>query len=72
MLHSVGEYEAGLKLKSILELTDDTCRWPIGDPLEPGFGFCGCQTREGKSYCEDHYQRSRMSFGKPETERAAA
>lgn len=34
------------------------CRWPIGDPLQPGFGFCGCET-EGKAvYCSLHRRRA--------------
>lgn len=30
------------------------CRWPIGEPSEPGFGFCGDRTKPGKPYCEAH------------------
>ena len=26
---------------TILSLTDRMCKWPIGDPREPGFHFCG-------------------------------
>lgn len=34
------------------------CRWPIGDPLQPGFGFCN-QATEGKSvYCALHSKRA--------------
>jgi len=38
----------------LLELKEDSCRWPIGHPDEPGFGFCGCKKAEGSSYCERH------------------
>jgi GcrA cell cycle regulator len=34
------------------------CRWPIGDPLEPGFGFCGERCEDGKSYCSVHQRRA--------------
>lgn len=48
-----------MRLLSILDLTDDTCRWPIGDPKEPGFGFCGCAVKRGSRYCQEHYDQSR-------------
>lgn len=38
---------------SILELSDDTCRWPYGDPKEMGFHYCGGVTG-GKTYCPHH------------------
>src|SRR6202158_4113946 len=30
--------------RTLLELTEDTCRWPIGDPGTADFFFCGGQT----------------------------
>lgn len=30
------------------------CRWPIGDPQEPGFYFCGANTGGHSSYCTHH------------------
>ena len=45
----------------IADLTSTNCHWPIGDPLEPDFGFCGCP-RDPRStlspYCAAHYRRS--------------
>lgn len=40
---------------SILGLTNFTCRFPIGDPQEAGFTFCGrtCNNVENP-YCIDH------------------
>jgi len=35
-------------------LTARSCRWPIGDPKASTFGFCGCDRREGSSYCAAH------------------
>jgi len=35
-------------------LADDACRWPIGDPAEPDFAFCGCEAEPGQSYCKKH------------------
>jgi GcrA cell cycle regulator len=40
---------------SILQLSERTCRWPIGDPATPEFGFCG-EGKEpgGAPYCPYH------------------
>ena len=38
----------------IMELKLNTCRWPIGDPTEEDFHFCGKNTVIGKPYCEEH------------------
>lgn len=35
------------------QLTAFTCRWPLGDPREEDFGFCGIRTHRG-SYCQHH------------------
>jgi len=43
----------------LLELKEHSCRWPIGEPDQPGFGFCGCRKAEGSPYCEHH---SAMAF----------
>jgi len=34
------------------------CRWPVGDPKHPGFGFCGCAPVAGLPYCEAHARRA--------------
>ncbi|MEJ2116586.1 MAG: GcrA family cell cycle regulator [Alphaproteobacteria bacterium] len=47
-----------LKL-ALLDLTENTCRWPIGDPQDENFHFCGCQTSGDGPYCEHH---ARMAF----------
>lgn len=38
----------------LLMLSDATCRWPVGDPLLAGFGFCGCPVEPGRVYCPTH------------------
>lgn len=35
-------------------LTERTCKWPIGDPGEEDFHFCGHDSLEGVPYCEYH------------------
>jgi GcrA cell cycle regulator len=39
---------------TILTLVEDSCRWPIGNPDEAGFGFCGRPRLGGGSYCQGH------------------
>jgi GcrA cell cycle regulator len=34
------------------------CRWPVGDPRLPGFGFCGAEPKPGKPYCDKHEGRA--------------
>ena len=40
--------------KKLEELTDDTCRWPIGHPPEKNFHFCGRKPLEKFPYCKLH------------------
>jgi GcrA cell cycle regulator len=39
---------------SITELSEATCRWPIGDPGTDGFAYCGTKTKIGSPYCPYH------------------
>lgn len=41
----------------IMDLTNDTCRWPHGDPRLPGFGYCGAQVQADSPYCPEHTRR---------------
>jgi GcrA cell cycle regulator len=43
---------------SLLDLSEVTCKWPIGDPLSSEFYFCGQHSVEGKPYCEFHARRA--------------
>jgi GcrA cell cycle regulator len=38
----------------LLELTGDTCRWPIGEPGTVGFCFCGAPPLHKQPYCAHH------------------
>ena len=42
----------------LVDLGNHDCRWPLGDPREAGFGYCGLPHGEGTSYCERHQARS--------------
>ena len=39
---------------ALLDLKENMCRWPIGDPQDENFHFCGHQKAPGISYCEHH------------------
>lgn len=39
---------------SIVELNDEKCHWPIGDPGQPDFFFCGGKTVSSLPYCGYH------------------
>lgn len=53
-LASVREVEKQAKKLNLMELTERTCKWPIGDPATEEFWFCGLPTQAGKPYCEAH------------------
>ena len=40
--------------KSLEELTEDTCKWPIGHPNEEKFYFCGRKPEGEFPYCKLH------------------
>jgi GcrA cell cycle regulator len=44
--------------RSIQTLTEACCRWPIGDPQQPDFHFCGKKKVVGLPYCEFHARRA--------------
>lgn len=47
---------------SITELDHRSCRFPIGDPQTPDFGFCGKERVPGRPYCEAHCHRAYVGF----------
>lgn len=53
-LASVREVEKKAKKLSLMDLTERTCKWPIGDPATEKFWFCGLPSQPGKPYCEAH------------------
>jgi len=38
----------------LLDLTEKLCKWPIGDPQENDFHFCGQGSLPNLPYCEEH------------------
>lgn len=53
-LATVREVEKTSKRISLMELTERTCKWPVGDPATEEFWFCGLAVQAGKPYCEAH------------------
>lgn len=43
---------------TLLELTEESCRWPMGTPGTEEFRFCGSQRGDGP-YCARHHRLSR-------------
>lgn len=44
---------------NLLQLSETTCKWPVGDPLSEEFYFCGADAGEASPYCSYH---SRLAF----------
>jgi GcrA cell cycle regulator len=38
----------------VLQLGPNMCKWPIGDPGDTDFGFCGGHCGSSAVYCEEH------------------
>ncbi len=43
---------------TVLTINDRMCRWPIGDPAENEFHFCGRKPKSGTPYCEAHARKA--------------
>ena len=51
---------------TLLELNEEKCHWPIGDPGQPDFFFCGGKTSTGTPYCGYH---GRVAYQPPQSRR---
>jgi GcrA cell cycle regulator len=51
---------------TLLELDQEKCHWPIGDPGQPDFFFCGGKTNAGTPYCGYH---GRVAYQPPAARR---
>lgn len=54
---------------AILGLSERKCRWPLGDPRDPDFRFCGAGVTEGEPYCIKH---ARLAYQQTSPRRASA
>ena len=63
---------------SVLNIRESMCKWPIGDPMDKDFAFCG-RAASGGPYCVEHAEvafqpkkaRTRKEDGAPGFRRAA-
>ncbi len=53
-LEKVRKVEKTARRLTLMELTERTCKWPVGDPATDDFWFCGHPVQPGKPYCEAH------------------
>lgn len=53
----------------MVQLKERMCRWPHGDPKEPGFFFCGDECVPGLPYCEGH---AKVAYQAPSRSRILA
>lgn len=51
---------------SIMDLTERTCRWPVGDPKNGDFRYCGHGIQPGEQYCSQH---AAIAFQAPQSRR---
>lgn len=49
---------------TLFDLAPGVCRYPIGDPLSPGFSFCGADCDPMRSYCGYHHAVSYVPITK--------
>lgn len=53
----IEEYIPGKGVK-LVDLKERMCRWPIGDPKDETFRFCGCESHPDLPYCEYHAKQA--------------
>ncbi|MFC0245022.1 GcrA family cell cycle regulator [Falsochrobactrum ovis] len=53
---------------NLLQLSERTCKWPIGDPMHDDFHFCGHESDDSSPYCTYH---AKLAF-QPASERRRA
>jgi hypothetical protein len=39
----------------LLQLQENSCRFPLGGQHSPPFRYCGAHTQDGSSYCPEHH-----------------
>jgi len=52
-LAKVNEVEKKSKKITLMELTERTCKWPVGDPATEDFWFCGLPVKIGRASCRE-------------------
>ena len=65
VVQTTGEVVPISRKLTLVQLTEGTCKWPVGDPLKPDFHFCGNSARDASPYCVYH---AKLAF-QPASER---
>jgi len=50
--------ETDIPRVALVDLEPHHCRWPVNDPRDADFGFCGQQKVAGTPYCMHHAKRA--------------
>ena len=50
---------------SMINLESGMCRWPIGNPEDEGFHFCGDPSAPDSPYCQTHMGKAQAPSRKP-------
>lgn len=58
------EISRNIGFASLSDLDNHTCRWPIGDPKDENFHFCGKKVKIGQTYCDEHSAIAYVKAGK--------
>lgn len=48
----------------LIKLDNHTCRWPLGDPRDDDFCFCGKRIKTSQTYCDEHSAIAYVRSGK--------
>jgi len=59
-------------LVTLAKLRPGMCSWPVGEPGDPEFHFCGESAVEGKPYCRSHCAKAYIKITKDGRKVAAA
>ena len=56
---------------SFANIKDGLCRWPLGEPEDLDFKFCGRKCAEGMIYCTEHHSLAYQPLNQTRQKRAS-
>lgn len=56
---------------SFADIKDGLCRWPLGEPEDLDFKFCGRKCAEGMIYCNEHHSLAYQPLNQTRQKRAS-
>lgn len=60
----IAAFDENRETVDMMELKPRECRWPLGDPREENFGFCGGVSVPGLPYCAEHAKVAYQAAGR--------